>query len=32
MNNESKDHPCLDVFAPVLNKFLKEIDLSVDGP
>ena len=32
LNNKSKDLPSLDVFALVLNKFPKKINLSVDGP
>ena len=32
MNNESRDHPSLDVFTLVMNEFPKEMDLSVDEP
>ena len=30
MNNESRDYPSLDMFALVINRFLKEVNFSVE--
>ena len=32
MNNESRNHPSLDVIGLVMNRFPKKINLLVDGP